>query len=44
MCTLGGKICPSRLILKGSENSFGSEDVVDAGEVVLVVVVDKAAD
>ena len=44
MCTLGGKICPSRVILKDSVNSFGGEEVVDAGAVVLVAAADRAAD
>ena len=44
MCTLGGKICPSMVILKGSVNSFGGEEVVVAGAVVLVAAADRAAD
>ena len=44
MCTLGGKIRPSRVILKGSMNSFGGMEVVDTGVVVLVAVTDRAAD
>ena len=44
MCTLGGKIRPSRVILKDSVNSFGGEVVVDAGTVVLVAAADRAAD
>ena len=44
MCTLGGKICPSRMILKESVNSFGGEEVVDAGAVVLVAAADSVAD
>lgn len=44
MCTLGGKICPSMVILKGSVNSFGGEEVVVAGAVVLVAAAERAAD
>ena len=41
---LGGKICPSRVILKDSVNSFGGKEVVDAKAVVLVAAADKVAD
>lgn len=44
MRTLGGKICPSRVILKGSVNSFGGEELEDAGALVLVAAADRAAD
>lgn len=44
MWTLGGKICPSRVILKDSVSSFGGEEVVDAGAVVLIAAADRAAD
>ena len=44
MCTAGGKIRPSRVILKGSVNSFAGEEVVDVGALVLVAAVDRAAD
>ena len=44
ICTVGGKIRPSRVILKDSVNSFGAKEVVDAGAVVLVVVADRVAD
>ena len=44
MCTLGGKICPLRVILKDSVNSFGGEEVVDARAVMLVAVADREAD
>ena len=44
MCTLGGKIRPSRVILKVSVNSFGGEEVVDAGADVLVDAADRVAD
>lgn len=44
MCTLGGKIRPSRVILNDSMNSFGDEVLVDAGAVVVVATADRAAD
>ena len=44
MCTAGGKIRPSRVMLKDSMNSFGGVEVVDVGAVVLVAAADRAAD
>ena len=44
ICTVGGKIRPSRVILKDSVNSFGATEVVEAGAVALVAVAVAVAD
>ena len=44
MRAVGGEICPSRVILKGSVNSLADNEAVDVGVVVLVAAADRAAD